>query len=223
MRSTLVKSFITLLLLLLSKPVFAQDFQNWSMISIDQNITEKYGYYIELHHRLQNNWENNSLSVVRPSIKYNLNQNITLFLGYDWVKRYESLRLGNEHRAWQQVSYRNRYKKLSHASYLRLEERFLDDLNTTLRGRWRTGFSYPITANNKFFIDIFNELIVQLTEASTGLNKGLNQNRSSFGISYMINDYTRFRLGYMFNYTFVPKEFDVKQHGLMFGLNFMFN
>jgi opacity protein-like surface antigen len=228
MHSAYFRTFIFLaaiFFILFSRPALANsnDFQNWSMISIDQNISEKYGYYIELHHRLQNNWDENSLSVIRPSLKYNLNKNISIFLGYDWIKRYESLRLGNEQRIWQQIIFRNQYKKFRYSNAFRLEERFIDKLDPSLRARWRTGFSYPITQNDKLFIDVFNELIVQLTGAATGLGTGLNQNRSSLGINYMINQNTRLRLGYVYNHTFVPKEFDTGQHGLMFGLNFMFD
>ena len=214
------KSFIFALFLIFSSlQVKANnDFQQWSLSTLEGNFNEKFGYYLELQHRQKDHWSDPSLTIIRPALKFNLNKNASIYQGYDWFASYDDFKV--EHRLWQQLLLKKQFNKLKAMTWLRLEERFLPDLDFGLRFRIRSGFRYPILNSKKWSFDFFDELFINLYDVEGGPQGGFDQNWIFSGLNYQFNQNAGLQIGYILN---ILDRAEIElQHGLRATLHFHF-
>ena len=194
------------------------DFQNWSLITLDHSITDKYGYYLELQNRVDNNWSDQSLFILRPAFRYKLNDHVKLYQGYDWFTTYRD-EFRSEHRLWQQIEWSKQYDHYKHFAWLRLEERFLEDADTALRARLRLGVAIPLAKDYKWSLELFEESFVHLYSVSNGPEAGFDQNWFYAGLAHKLNDNAKLSVGYILN--LLAREPDNQiQHGIRAMLSF---
>lgn len=179
----------------------SNDFQNWSLTTLEGNFpNKKFGYYLELQNRLRDKWSDQSLFILRPALKYNLNDSISLYQGYDWFTTFnDEFRV--EHRLWQQILVKKKFfKDLSTFMWFRLEERFLPNMDETgLRGRLRAGFRKPLFNSKKLSLDFFDEFFFNFFSNSSGPRAGFDQNWVFTGLNYQFNDKVGLQTGYLIN------------------------
>ena len=105
-------------------------------------------------------------------------------------------------------------------TWLRLEERFLPDLDFGLRFRIRSGIRYPILNSNKWSFDFFDELFINLYDVEGGPQGGFDQNWIFSGVNYQFNENAGLQVGYILN-LLDRTELEI-QHGLRATLHFHF-
>lgn len=114
--------------------------------------------------------------LIRPGIIYNFSPSLSATLGYAFVKTYPygdfpALDDFPEHRIWEQVSYTHKFLNLEWQHRLRLEQRFIGELNPSDGGGYDVGnyrfenrFRYmlrttlPLTEDKKTYLAWSDEI-----------------------------------------------------------------
>ncbi len=198
--------FLLVCLLITNNKSHAQqtDFQAWSLLTADISIGEenKWSIYLEGQARLADDFGDFERTLLRPALGYNLNKNLTFYLGYAWTPTYINSDLRsdfrNEHRIWQQIVYKHTDLNLNWLHRLRQEQRFIDDAsNTANRTRYLLKASYPFS--DKACINGlagYNEIFVNLNSVRRGPDAGFDRWRFFFG-PYIEKENARYEFGYV--------------------------
>ena len=182
-----------------------------------------------------------SQTELRPGITYYVKDDTRLTAGYAWINNYP-VEGGNrivqpEHRAWQQVQWFTRTKRLRAMQWLRLEERFVrkmassDSLaggyNYTWRGRYNVLLSFPLSLRpgllSKFSVCLNNELFINF--GKNVVNNYFDQNRFFIGGAFQTSKRDNIQVGYMNLFQQLPagntyKKMDVLRINYFYNLDF---
>lgn len=186
--------------------------QTWIGYFNQTRLTRKFGVGFDIHYRRTDNFLDRSFQfAVRPAVIYYLRDNLRLQAGYAFFDHFpakgkETTR--PEHRAWQEISWNQKYSGLATLQRLRLEERFNHNIeNDVLEDGYN--FNYRIRYNMSFFIPLKGKEIIPHTPFialanEVFLNFGgkivyntFDQNRIFAGIGYQITSQLNGQLGYM--------------------------
>lgn len=204
MRS-LVKPFVFCALLgLLAGAVPARaaesDFQVWSPLILQGDLSKRWRGYFELQPRFGAKATELDRFIVRPAVGYRLNRHVSVWLGYLWTPIPEP-EFSNEHRIFQQLLAEHRAGKLSITNRTRLEQRMLEDADgTSLRLRHMLRLAYPIDPKKKWAVVLYDELFWNLNTVRSGPESGFDQNRIFLGLSRTVNQSVRLEGGYLWNF-----------------------
>lgn len=176
-----------------------EDVQLWTPVYLNVPITEKFKGNLEIHPRFDNNVTEALQVIVRPSLGYQVNKNLSLWQGVAWIPNFHPS--STEYRVWQQAFLENSFSKVNLSNRLRLEERFLEDVGgVSLRGRYRLQGTFPLGKRKRWALVASDEVFVALNSLSGGPRSGFDQNRLYAGLSRQLNEQLRVEGGYLLQY-----------------------
>jgi hypothetical protein len=205
------KSFvlrITLLLslfLLVTSPALAQrsDFQAWSQLTTQIAIDDqkKWLFYFEAQPRVGDDVSRLERLLLRPAIGYNIDEDITLYLGYGWTPTYTNAEYEgdflNENRIWQQILIKKSAFGLDWQHRLREEQRMIQDTSSVAnRFRYLLRGSYKFCDCQDFGLTGYNELFVNINTVEGGPRAGFDRDRFFFG-PFLQQGNARYEVGYL--------------------------
>jgi hypothetical protein len=194
------------------------DFQNWSIITLNKQINDKWGASVELQNRLVGSLSTEGTFFIRPAIFYRVNKNISIWQGFAWNPTFQEQGYLNENHIWQQVAVNKDIHGVKFFAWNRLEERFIENADgTSIRDRIRIGAKIPIFQLKTWKFITFDELFINLNEVNNGPAKGIDQNWIFTGVEKQINKNTTLEIGYLLNY--LNREPEQLQHALNLNLN----
>jgi len=171
-----------------------------------------WGVHLEVQNRREdwgNEWQQ---LLIRPGINYTINPNLSVSAGWAFVKTYPYGELPvdhefDEHRAWQQLSWKMSFFGLEWQHRFRLEQRWIEELarsgsewsteNWRLENRFRYMLrtTLPLTQDKRTYLAIWDEVFLNF---GGNINKNhFDQNRAFVGIGRKLSPHTRLELGYM--------------------------
>ena len=194
--------FLTCQFLFTAVPSFAveNDLGLWAPTYIYLPINNKFRANLEINPRIQKNIGHINQLFVRPSIGYQLTDNLSIWQGYGWITNYIP-RFIREERIWQQILHEKHFPKFTLINRLRLEERFIQDINgVPLRSRYLLRFVVPFGELKKWAFVTSDELFVNLDTHFQGPKAGVDQNRFFIGLNRKLSDNVTLEGGYQMQY-----------------------
>jgi hypothetical protein len=175
--------------------------------------------------------------LIRPGINYTLSPTIQFSAGWAYAMTY---RYGDypaafdfpEHRAWEQVVYNAKVLGLDWQHRLRLEQRWIGEMEGTgndwnvenwryeNRLRYLLRTTIPLTENKRTFLILWNEVMLNFGNNVSGNH--FDQNRVFIGIGHKLSQYTRLEFGFL-EQTVQRRGGRIWEHNHTFGLWFMTN
>ena len=174
-------------------------------------MSEKFGLDSELHLRLADFGGQKQQILIRPSIYYKLNQNVSFYTGYTYISTFP---YGDqpiaartpENNVWVQAHVKQNIGKVGISHRYRLEERWTGNITangnayelngTTHRNRirYRLTAKYVLPKDPRFYLTVFDEVWVNYGK-NVGLNY-LDQNWLYAGAGFLINKETALEIAY---------------------------
>lgn len=207
-----MRKLAIIILLLLSTQVFAKgdpsdDYQIWVPINTNVKLGDKWRGFLEVQPRVGHDGVSLDTGIVRPAIGYAVNNNWTVWGGY-LLQSSRDAKTNDyllENRAWQGVSYKEKFGDTILEVRNRLEQRFLPH-NGDISHRWRTRVraEYIFPEQSTWSLIGSEELFVNLNnnENDQQLRAGVSQNRAYAGIGYRFNPTVQIETGYLNQYSF---------------------
>lgn len=230
-----MRFWISLGLLLLSVPAFAQDSGEdklgiWYMYFGTNTIAEKWSIHTEAQFRYYETGGNFNQLLLRTGLNYHINPNAIALFGYGYIDTDPTFEEGPlqdaffngnqiiEHRIFQQFILKNKVGKVDFEHRYRLEQRFLKnkDLSrngpeikeTQHRARYRLQVTVPF--DDTFFFNFYDEIFLNLQDNVFG------QNRLYLALGARLNKNTSVQVGYLKNH-FPSAHYDRLQLGLFYN------
>ncbi len=199
-------------------PYLEDDFGIWSPVYIRLPINKKFRTELEVNPRIEENLTRIHQLITRPSLGYQLTDNLSIWSAYAWTLHYVP-RFVREQRIWQQILYEKSFQKIDFISRLRFEERFIQNVDdVSLRTRYLLKGIYPVGRTKTWGIVLSNELFVNLFSHFDGPQGGIDQNRFFIGLSRKISNNVRMESGYQLQYINDPAPtIDKLNHLIMFN------
>ncbi len=164
-------------------------------------ISEKTRWWLDSQVRIRDDEGGFHQGVVRPGIGYAMTESVTLWGGYAWVRTEPEDKVdSDEHRIWQQITWRDRAEDFSFRLRTRFEQRFEDSENDVgLRLRGKLGVRYRLLDPSDWSVVLWNEIMFNLNDADWGPQSGFDQNRLFAGFAWHLGGDERVSLemGYL--------------------------
>jgi hypothetical protein len=181
------------------------DTQQWTIISLDKELSKRWLAYFEVQPRFGQNISTLEALIVRPAIGYRVNSKLSLWQGYGFTPNFDP-DYNNEHRIYQQVLYQDTLGKTGLTSRTRLEERFIHGAGgTAVRLRSMLRLMHPISADKRWALVGYDEVFWNLNSTPNGPASGFDQNRLFMGVSRQVNPELRVETGYLLNHRNTPR------------------
>ncbi len=219
-----ISLLIWLLLVLSSSHASAEnveDFGVWGAIQGQGNFTKsstaasKWQWWMEGQGRWFDNADHLGQSIIRPGVGYKFSDQVSLWLGYAWVRTSPLDKAHtDEHRIWQQLSWNRGYSWGKLATRTRLEQRFLSNGNDTgWRFRQFLKYTHPLFSE-RVYLSLWDEVFVNFNSTDWGANSGFGQNRLFAGVGVFIDHdkHYRFELGYINQFAHLESRDDLMNH-----------
>lgn len=160
-------------------------------------------YWLEGQERLGDDSSRSTQTLLRPGIGYALTKNLSVWVGYAWVRTGQPLttRPFIENRIWQQLLWIKTMPYLTFISRTRTEQRFLENNpKTAYRIRQLLKTTIPMKNHPKFSWVSSDELFWHHNNFIGRNSSGLDQNRFFTGLGYKMTDTATMEIGYMNQY-----------------------
>lgn len=134
------KLFLSCIFLLSNVYAEAQPLENWMSFRLAKKINNKFAASIEYMPRYTGFFDKEQLWLLRPDIKYNINNNFELGVGYAYFETSQETFYSKENRFYIQANYRKDIGPFNTINRLRIEQRFFDEhanLSSNLRFRFQ--------------------------------------------------------------------------------------
>lgn len=168
-----------------------------------------WGVHLEVQNRREDWGDEWQQLLIRSGINYAISPTVTVSAGYAYVKTYPygELPVANEfdeHRAWEQLSYKMSLFGLEWQHRFRLEQRWIEEQDrsgntTNWRGENRIRYmlrtSIPLTEDKKTYLAVWDE--VYLNFGGNILKNHFDQNRAFIGIGRKLSPTMRLEVGFM--------------------------
>lgn len=209
----------------LPSPASADDFdsQFWTLLTFNARYRTGLRLYAEVQPRLGNNYKEFTQLIVRPAVGYQINKNLSLWLGYGWTPTLNP-DYNNEHRIFQQALLEHNLTGVQMVNRIRLEERSIEGAGgLSWRFRHQLRLVKPLDKINRLSLVGANELFWNLNSTPRGPRSGFDQTRPFIGLGYNVNKHTRVEAGYLLAYINPPRNapnrhFDVFQLTVNYNL-----
>lgn len=221
LKNMIYKMKIVLLFVILSNNIYAQvsrqttnEDQLWVGYFNQTRLTDKWGIWLDGHLRTTHNFvQEPSKALIRLGVTHYFNDDLKFTNGYAFINHYPEEGHANvsqpEHRIWHQLQLHTKYGKVRTMQWLRLEERFRqnikndNELTDGFRFDERIRYSYllnvPLSKKGivpKSFSAVLNdELMINLT--TNNVYNTFDQNRFFIGLSYNFDTHSNLQFGYM--------------------------
>ena len=190
---------IVLLVSILTEKTYAatdHDSQLWFPIYNRVYLSEDFLGWFEVNPRFGDNVSEIDQLLLRPALGYQLSQSFSIWQGYAWVTNYEP-RFRDEHRLYQQLSFRHAWSHVRISSRTRFEERFIRDARgTALRAREMIRVDIPFGFSKRWGLVFYDEVFVNLNTLQGGPESGFDQNRFFVGLNHRWTNVLTMDLGY---------------------------
>jgi hypothetical protein len=196
-----------------------QDLQNWSLVNFHHHFDERWAAAFQVENRVADNITQFDELILKPGGYYRFSKLLKFGLGYKYQKKHEK---SNEQDIWQELYFTPSGLKWSWTHQVRLEERFIDDLNGVIpRLRYLVHIKHPLgTTGNRYFA--FSEAVrFNLTDKGAGPVAGFEQNRIYFGVGFKTTRRLNIELGYLWRYERKREGPDASDH--VIRLQFLFD
>lgn len=197
------------------------DFQTIDTVSLQLPVTPKLSVLMEGRNAINENWHNQNVLMLQPSMSYQIHPNVSITHGYAKIFNFD----GNpsEQRLWQQIQINKILKKEWNVSLRsRLEERFVqDNAGTGIRLREQIKVTRPLPFNKKYYITLSNEAWINLNQQVPGTEMGYQQNWAYVGLGRRFLGSSNVEVGYMPGYIYRKAQPDQLRHVLTVNLNYI--
>lgn len=198
------------------------DFQTWTMVTLNQSFGAKWRGYLEAQPRIGDDSSRRNALLLRGAVGYNLRPNVSLWLGYANVSFYVP-RTIQEERPFQQLLVSSKLRTFDVINRTRFEQRFLPGGdNPSLRLRHQVRGFFPVDRTRKWAVVAHDELFWNLNSATANQRSGCDQNRVFLGASVAATKNLRVETGYQFVHTRLPTAPDRNWHTLLTMINFSY-
>ena len=197
------------------------DFGVWGAVQGQGSFTHsdsevsKWQWWMEGQARWFDNASGLGQSIIRPGVGYKLSDQVSIWLGYAWVRTSPSEKKHtDEHRVWQQLSWSNAYSWGSLSTRTRLEQRFLNNGDDTgWRFRQFLKYTHPLVTE-RVYLSLWDEVFVNFNNTDWGASSGFGQNRmfAGFGVFIDSKKHYRFELGYLNQFVSLHDQNDLMNH-----------
>ena len=178
-------------------------------------------WWFDGHARFFDDTEGFGQSIVRPGIGYAINERLTMWAGYGWIRTSPEPNPNfDEHRTWQQITWSTPMARGSLGLRSRLEQRFLDTgSDTGWRFRQLASYRKPSCCSPHLTLVAWDELFIHLNDTNFGADGGFDQNRLFLGcgIKYNPRNQWRVEIGYLNQYVDRFGGDDTRNHLLSFN------
>jgi hypothetical protein len=187
---------------------------NWLQVFNTIKLDKKWSIRAEYQRRRENGLKNWQQSLLRVGVNRKLNESITVHIGYGWIETFPygdfpiaSTGTFPEHRIYEQISFKQPFKKWTLTHRFRIEQRWLGRVqpgtDRTIEAwnflhRFRYQFRTQVAVSPKIYAVAADEIFI-----SAGKNVGVNifdQNRIFLSAGYKLNQTVSIEAGY-FNQT----------------------
>jgi hypothetical protein len=171
------------------------------------------GLHLEVQNRLSEWGRDWQQLLIRPGINYQFTPNWSASLGYGFVRTYPYGELPvahrfDEHRIYEQLQYKQDLLGLKWTHRLRLEQRWIEELQKQPDGRftrenWRgeqrvrylLRTEWPLTEDRRFYVPIWNEAFFNF--GGNIVWNHFDQNRAFIGLGWQVDKHVRLETGFM--------------------------
>ncbi len=184
-------------LILFSFPMFikAESIGNWMMYIGNNPISEKYSIWNEIQYRDRRVFGDFTQLIVRTGLNYSVSNQSQVLLGYAYTFADPAESSYHEHRLFQQGIHRHSISSLGIQHRVRLEERFVEEKDMSVRFRYLLGATYPLNMHamntGAIYASAFNEIFLNMAGST------FDRDRIYGAIGYQWSPYIRTELGYM--------------------------
>lgn len=170
--------------------------------SIECEQTDRLKWWFDGHARFFDNTNGFGQSILRPGIGYALDDNVTLWGGYGWIRSSPVAAADfDEHRIWQQLTWSEELTECLKLGFRsRFEQRLVETGNDTgLRFRQLVSWRQPLGCTDRHTFVLWDELFVALNDTDWGARSGFDQNRAfvGFGVKHDLDSPWRIEIGYL--------------------------
>ncbi len=206
--------FISLLfsILVCSQDLNENDWGSWIMLYGTNKISNDFDIITEfrLHHYKV--FEDLDNQFIRTGLNYQIASGVAVTAGYihQYSETIENTEV-SENRPYEEITLKNKIKKLSISHRYRIEHRWINRNGSTdfsNRMRYRLMLSLPLF--DKFYAKFFDEVFINLQEPI------FNQNRLHIGLGYTFDPNFKLELGYLKNH-FSSINYDILRIGILFN------
>lgn len=178
---------------------------NFGFINPDNPTLAKLKWWAEGQGRFADDSSKFSQAIVRPGIGYQVTDTISVWAGYAWTPTTTPYvnNTYDEHRAWQQLIWSDKFSWGRVTSRSRLEQRFVPDhIGNDMANRYRhlLKAAIPLSFAPGFSYIIQSEAFVGLNDTDWVPRRGFDQNRFFTGLGYAFNKNISAEVGYMNQY-----------------------
>lgn len=206
---------------------YENDFGLWTAINGTIPIGSKFENKFQISPRFLDNATGFNQFIIHELLGYKFNKHLSFYQGYAWSTYYIP-RFIREQRPYNDLVVSHNVDKFSFEHRLRLEERFIQDVDgVSLRARYRLKGLYPLGKSKKWSLVFFDELFFNLNSPHNGPNSGIDQNRIYAGILRKLTDNFSIEGGYQLQQRLTPGpnnpyKADLLNHFLVIYLNYRF-
>jgi hypothetical protein len=179
------------------------DTQSWNALAVAGPVKAEspWQYWFDGHLRYQDDAKDLGVSIFRPGIGYQVNADLSLWLGYARVTVDAGSRDIAEDRIWQQAIFPvTTVFGQTVTSRTRLEQRFRSDIDGDTAHRVRQFLRWAKPVSEQLSWVVWDEVFIGLNDADWGQRSGFDQNRFFVGPAWHLNSKWRIEAGYMHNY-----------------------
>ncbi|WP_078063205.1 DUF2490 domain-containing protein [Solirubrum puertoriconensis] len=216
----------SLSLLLLAAPrlqaqkQYVREQQTWLGVFNQTRFSQRWGSWTDLQLRLHDHFVQSKFqTVARLGLTYYLTDDVRLTAGYAYVHHFPdgARTVGQpEHRPWQQVQWFTKFPKARLMQWVRLEERYRRQLQSSselgsdydfnFRTRYNAALFLPLTRRGfepgGLQLLLNNELMVNFGKQVR--YNYFDQNRAFAGVVYQLNKHAQLHAGYMHLFQQLP-------------------
>lgn len=169
--------------------------------NIASDSSDRLKWWLDGHARFFDDTDGFGQSIVRPGIGYALDERVTIWGGYGWIRSSPATSSDfDEHRIWQQLTWSEPLDCVTLGFRSRLEQRFVETGDDTgLRFRQLVSWRQPFSCAPKYSFVLWDELFIHLNDTDWGASTGFDQNRTFVGFGIKRNPDSRWRveIGYL--------------------------
>lgn len=212
-----LKKLMLLIPLLFTIPLRSQDLNendwgSWVMLYGTHKISNSFNLITEFRLHNYEVFKDLDNQFIRTGLNYQINPEVSVTAGYihQYSETIENTRV-SENRPYEEITLKNKIRKLSIAHRYRIEHRWINKNGSTdfsNRMRYRLMISYPLF--DKFYGVFFDEVFINLQEPI------YNQNRLHLGFGYAFYPNLKLELGYLKNH-FALTNYDILRIGVLFN------
>lgn len=203
-----------------------EDFHTWGAIVATGPLSTALPdarFWLEGQGRFDDDSSRFNQGIVRAAFGHAFTSRAVLWAGYAYIPTHPPGSGNNtvEHRPWQQFTWRAAapFAGLTMSTRTRLEQRFVEGgAETGWRFRQLIKLTRPMVTDERMYLALWNEVLVNLNSTDWGAGDGFDQNRVFAGLGIQLAPGWVTEVGYMNQYIARDRRADASNHVLSLTL-----